>query len=186
MQGRDGAIGRDRYRYFGPIIAVAIFGVLTAGCTTIGGTTTASLQPARNATIAFEMIDGPPPAIFNKLVQKLGEEAQARQVPVVTREGFASYRIRGYVAAGLERKKKRIVISWVWDVYDANEQRTFRAAGEEQVARTGGDAWAAASDEVLGRIAHNGMTELANYLQLAPPEKPDNIDVVAMAKADAN
>ncbi len=53
--------------------------------------------------MAFESIDGPPPAVFDCAGPKLNQEAEARQVPIVTREGFAPYRIRGYMAVGVRR-----------------------------------------------------------------------------------
>lgn len=148
-------------------------------------------QPSRNSTIAFESIDGPPPAVFRRLVQKLGEEAQARQVPMVSREGFAPYRVRGYLAAGIEKKKKRTLISWVWDVYDSSDQqRAFRISGEEVVNGAGADAWAMADDVVLSRIAQKGMAQLADYIRgsgapgpgPAPSSVPDETPVSSLGQ----
>src|ERR1700687_2420657 len=82
-----------------------------------------------STTVAFESIDGPPETVFRTLVQQLNQEAQSRQGSVVSRESAAQYRIRGYVAAHVQGK--RTTISWVWDVYDADRQRTLRLAGEE-------------------------------------------------------
>ena len=166
------------------VLAVSL-GLAASGCTTTGPN---PLLQSRPATVAFESIDGPPPALFRKLVAKLGEEAQARQVPMVTREGFAPYRVRGYLAAGVEKKKNRTTISWVWDVYDAEERRAFRIAGEETVNGAPGDAWALADDALLGRIAQKGMAQLAEYLRgtgAAPaqpalePAAPDRSERVA-------
>ena len=61
-------------------VLIAACGLGAAACTTTGS------RPGQNATVAFESIDGPPPATFRKLVQKLNEEAEARKVPVVSRE----------------------------------------------------------------------------------------------------
>jgi hypothetical protein len=146
---------------------LALLGLAAAGCTTTG--TTGSLRPAANATVAFESIDGPPAAVFRRLVQKLNEEAQARQVPIVSREQRAPYRVRGYVAIGIEKKRKRTVLSWVWDVYDASERRAVRLSGEETLAAADRDAWAGADDEALGRIARSGIEQLAAYLRTPPP-----------------
>ena len=68
------------------------------------------LPTGQRSTVAFESIDGPPPAVFDRLVRKLNQEAEARQVPVVTREGFAPYRIRGYVAVGRAARPDRGVL----------------------------------------------------------------------------
>lgn len=147
------------------IAAPVAFALLVAGCTTTGQRMGA-FQGQR--AVAFESIDGPPPAVFQKLVQKLNEEAEARQVPVVTREGYAPYRVRGYYAVGIE--KRRTTVSWVWDVYDAEARRTLRLSGEEKGAPLGRrDAWNAASDELLSRAARQGMEQLAAFMGPASP-----------------
>lgn len=141
------------------VALVAAWSLGAAACTTTGA------RPGPNATVAFESIDGPPPATFSKLVQKLNEEAEAKKVPIVSRETTAPYRIRGYVALAIQKKQKRTIVSWVWDVYDAEQKRTFRLSGEEIAGPAGRDAWAAANDEVLGRVARAGMERLAAYFQ---------------------
>jgi hypothetical protein len=149
------------------VAVIAICGFAVAACTTAGS------RPGPNATVAFESIDGPPPATFRKLVQKLNEEAEAKKVPIVSRETPAPYRIRGYVALGIQKKQKRTIISWVWDVYDAEQKRSFRLAGEEIAGPAGRDAWDAANDEVLGRVARAGMESLTAYFQSpAAPASP--------------
>ncbi len=154
------------------VALIAICGFAVAACTTTGS------RPGPNATVAFESIDGPPPATFRKLVQKLSDEAEARKVPIVSRETPAPYRIRGYVALGIQKKQKRTVVSWVWDVYDAEQKRSFRLSGEEIAGPAGRDAWDAANDDVLGRVARAGMESLMAYFQSpgsvapAPPADP--------------
>ncbi len=153
---------------------LALLALGLAGCQTTGnGGPAAALPSGASPTIAFESIDGAPDAVFRKLVRKLNEEAEKRQVPVVTREGFAPYRIRGYVALGIEKKRKRTLISWVWDVYDAGERRAVRLTGEE-VGKAAGrdDAWAVADDEMLSRIARNGIEQLAAYLHSPAANAP--------------
>jgi hypothetical protein len=152
---------------------VAALGFSATACTTTSGTS--SFASANNSGIAFESIDGPPPAVFRRLVQKLTDEAQARNVPVVTREGFAAYRVRGYLAASIEKKIERkktrsttTTITWVWDVYDAQQTRAFRISGQETVNNPSGDAWASVDDTLLGKIAQQGMAQLADYLRTEP------------------
>src|SRR5947209_6117799 len=131
--GARGLIGVCRLR-LGVLGALAL-----AGCTTTGQPN-ASVGATPGATIAFESIDGPPVAVFQNLVADLAAEAQARQVRVVSRDGGAPYRVRGYVAAILDRGRTHI--SFMWDVYDADRRRVLRIAGEEAGGRHGGDAWA--------------------------------------------
>src|SRR5262245_31577769 len=66
------------------------------------GQPTGLFVSGRNATIAFESIDGPPQPVFRKLVENLASEAVARQVTVISREAAPNYRVRGYMAAHLE------------------------------------------------------------------------------------
>lgn len=172
MQDRTGG-ARTRAQGVYPRVAlfraalIAICGLALTACTTTGS------RPGPNATVAFESIDGPPPATFKKLVQKLNEEAEAKKVPIVSRETPAPYRIRGYVALGIQKKQKRTIVTWVWDVYDAEQKRSFRLSGEEIAGPAGRDAWDAANDEVLGRVARAGMERLAAYFQSPASAAPE-------------
>ena len=114
--------------------------------------------------MAFESIDGPPPEVFRKLVANLNDEAGARQIAVVSRNGAATYRVRGYVSALVERGKT--TFAWVWDIYDTDKRRTLRIAGEEPAAagRSGRDAWSGADEQVLRRMARDGMDRIAGFL----------------------
>ena len=145
-------------------LVVACGGMMAAGCTTSGqpalGTAGISASGPR-ATVAFESIDGPPEALFHKLVTQLAQEANARQVAMVSRETPAQYRIRGYVAAHVQGRKT--TITWVWDVYDGDRERAIRIGGEVPGAPSE-RAWAAADDEVVTRMARDGMNRLAVFL----------------------
>jgi len=163
------------------IALVLTLGFFVAGCVGgsggSGGSSSLTPRVAPPATIAFDSIDGPPPEIFRRLVQKLSEEAEARNVPVVSRESQAPFRIRAYVALDIHKKQKRTTVTWVWDVYDASQKRTVRISGEEPAGAPRQDGWASASDEVLARVARAGMERLAAYLQVPeqsapPPAEP--------------
>ena len=150
-------------------LVMAGCGILVAGCTTSGqpvfgagfGATGFGATGMGATTVAFESIDGPPETLFRKLVSQLTAEANARQVAVVSRESSAQYRIRGYVAAHVVGKKT--TITWVWDIYNADRQRAMRLAGEVPGASSE-RAWAAADDQVVNRMARDGMERLAVFL----------------------
>jgi hypothetical protein len=165
-QARERSVGALWFR----VALIALCGLGAAACTTTGS------RPGPNATVAFESIDGPPPATFRKLVQKLNEEAEAKKVPIVSRENAAPYRIRGYVALAVQKKQKRTVVTWIWDVYDTDLKRSFRLSGEEIAGPAGRDAWDAANDEVLSRVARAGMDRLAAYFQ-SPASVPSEPSV---------
>ena len=143
-----------------------------AGCAGGGGNAANSYAMAApsagsGATVAFESIDGPPPQVFDRMVGVLDSESKLRSLSVVSREGTAAYRVRSYLSAQVVRGKT--VIAWVWDVYDANQQRALRLSGEEPTAAKGArDPWAAADDLVLRRIAQAGISGLSNMINGAP------------------
>jgi hypothetical protein len=148
----------------GPVVHAVLIvsaAIGLAGCNT-SGTGPAAFGQAGAPTVAFESVDGPPAGIFQKYVQGLEAEAQARQIAVVSREGPAQYRVRGYLAAQVRRG--RASFAWVWDVYDAEQRRTLRIAGEEPAGQANRNVWAVADEALLRRLARAGMERLAGFL----------------------
>ena len=137
---------------------------LLAGCGPDGQPSLNAAQP-RGASVAFESIDGPPPAQFQKLVDNLNAEAQARRLAVTSRDSQAAFRVRGYLAAKVA--KSETTVSWTWDVFDGDQQRALRITGEESVKGRHRDAWAIADDAMLHRIARSSMDQLATFLTSA-------------------
>lgn len=166
------AWGGARRRLRGPacMLAAALLVAGVAGCSSSALHQAGLVSPtALGSTVAFESIDGPPPEVFNRLVASLNDEASARKMMVVSRSAPATYRIRGYVSAVVERGKTSF--AWVWDVYDADKRRTVRITGEEQAgstsrrdAKSATGAWTAADAQVLHRMAKNGMDQIASFL----------------------
>ena len=121
-------------------------------------------------TVALKSIDGPPPQIFERMVDVLDSESKLRNLQVVSREGSASYRVRSYLSAQVSHG--RTTIAWVWDVYDRDQQRTLRLSGAEPAGRAGRDPWTAADDLVLRKIAQAGLSGLSAMVNGAGPEAP--------------
>jgi hypothetical protein len=130
----------------------------------------AMASPGGSTTVAFESIDGPPLQVFDRMVGVLDSESKLRNLSIVSREGSASYRVRSYLSAQVVRG--RTMISWVWDVYDGNQQRALRLSGEEQAGKGGRDAWAAADDLLLRKIAQAGLSGLSNMINGGPSDAP--------------
>ncbi|WP_028350749.1 hypothetical protein [Bradyrhizobium murdochi] len=157
------------------MIAAALLVVSCAlgGCAG-GGAASGSYAMAPSAgggpTLAFESIDGPPPQVFDRMVSVLDSESKLRNLSIVSREGGASYRVRSYLSAQVVRGKT--VIAWVWDVYDNNQQRALRLSGEEPAGKAGRDAWAAADDLVLRKIAQAGLSGLSGMVNGSPDAAP--------------
>jgi hypothetical protein len=147
-------------------IGITLAGSLMAlaGCGPDGQPSLIAAQP-RGASVAFDQIDGPPPAQFHKLVDNLNAEAQTRRLAVTSRDSQAAYRVRGYLAAKVT--KHETTVSWTWDVFDGDQQRALRITGEESVKGRHRDAWAIADDAMLHRIARSSMDQLATFLTSA-------------------
>jgi len=158
------------------LIAAALLAVATAlgGCATNGGTTGSNAYAMASTgggqTVTFESIDGPPPQVFDRMVSVLDSESKLRNLSIVSREGRASYRVRSYLSAQVVRGKA--VIAWVWDVYDNNQQRALRLSGEEATGKAGRDAWTAADDLVLRKIAQAGLSGLSGMINGTPDAAP--------------
>src|SRR5438552_8245460 len=156
------------------MIAAALLAVAAAlgGCAG-GGAASGSYAMASTGsgpTVAFESIEGPPPAVFDRMVGVLDSESKLRNLSIVSREGGASYRVRSYLSAQVVRG--RTMIAWVWDVYDNNQQRALRLSGEEPAGKAGRDAWAAADDLVLRKIAQAGLSGLSGMINGTTPDVP--------------
>lgn len=131
-------------------------GLLLSGCQTDG-------LGAGGGALAFDRIEGPPPASFDKLVTQLSSAADARKVEVVSRQQDAPYRVKGYLAVHQDGGKTSV--AYVWDVYGRDRERIARVSGTEAVAGArGGDAWAACTDACLAKIADSTMAGLSEAL----------------------
>ena len=128
----------------------------------------AMASPTDGASIAFESIDGPPPQVFERMVSVLDSESKLRSLAIVSREGSAAYRVRAYLSAQVVHGKT--MIAWVWDVYDRDQQRALRLTGEEAAGKAGRDAWTAADDLVLRKIAQAGLSGLSSMINGTPPD----------------
>lgn len=169
---------RSFRRALGATAGLAI-ALACAACNSAGPAAPALVAASpRGVTVAFESIDGPPESVYGRLVQTLASEAETRQITVVSRNAAAHYRVRIYAATVVY--SRRSVIHWVWDVYDANQRRAFRASGEEPVAGAGSATWAAADEQTVRKIARAGMDRLVAFLA-APAREPAPVEAPAVA-----
>src|SRR5712672_2316528 len=138
------------------------------GCAGGGAVRGSFAMAGGSPTVAFESIDGPPPHVFDRMVDVLDSESKLRNLSVVSREGSATYRVRSYLSAQVSHG--RTVIAWVWDVYDRDQQRALRLSGEEPAGKAGRDPWTAADDLVLRKIAQAGLSGLSGMINGTAPE----------------
>ena len=143
---------------------------MLGGCASGGSASGAfaMANPGDSPTVTFESIDGPPPQVFERMVSVLDSESKLRSLAIVSREGSAAYRVRGYLSAQVVRGKT--VIAWVWDVYDRDQQRALRLSGEELTGKAGRDPWATADDLVLRKIAQAGLSGLSSMINGTPSD----------------
>jgi hypothetical protein len=152
------------------LVAASALGGCAGGGATGNNSYAMATSAGGGATVAFESIDGPPPQVFDRMVSVLDSESKLRNLSIVSREGGASYRVRSYLSAQVVRGKA--VIAWVWDVYDNNQQRALRLSGEEAAGKAGRDAWTAADDLVLRKIAQAGLSGLSGMINGTPDAAP--------------
>jgi hypothetical protein len=157
----------------GVALLLATAGAL-GGCASGGAPGSSFAMASDGPTVAFESVDGPPPAVFDRMVSVLDSETKLRNLRIVSREGSAAYRVRSYLSAQVIRGKT--VIAWVWDVYDRDQQRALRLSGQELGGKAGRDAlrdpWNAADDLVLRKIAQAGLSGLTGMINGTPETPP--------------
>ena len=155
---------------------VAVVAILLAiasalgGCAGGGAASGSFAMAGGGPTVAFESIDGPPPQVFDRMVDVLDSESKLRNLSIVSREGSASYRVRSYLSAQVSRG--RTTIAWVWDVYDRDQQRALRLSGAEPAGKAARDPWTAADDLVLRKIAQAGLSGLSGMINGTAPDAP--------------
>ncbi len=147
-------------------LSVLLLGFMLAACGNLGQignlnqlanlNLLSNSNEAPRVSVAFESVDGPPPAVHERFMRVLKDEAGSRRLAVVA-SADANYRLRGYLATHPERGAT--AISWAWDVYDSGQRRTFRLKGEDNAAGSAG--WSNADDEVLRRIARSALDQFA-------------------------
>lgn len=150
--------------------AAALAGCGAGGAATSGAFAMATDGGGGGQTIAFESVDGPPPGVFDRMVSILDSETKLRSLSIVSREGSAAYRVRSYLSAQVVHGRTQI--AWVWDVYGRDQQRALRLSGTEQGGKAGRDAWAAADDMVLRKIAQAGLSGLSSLVNGTPADAP--------------
>src|SRR5258705_4491212 len=73
------------------------------GCAGSGAVGGSFAMAGGSPTVAFESIDGPPPHVFDRMVDVLDSESKLRNLSIVSREGTASYRVRSYLSESVRR-----------------------------------------------------------------------------------
>src|SRR5260370_11888932 len=67
------------------------------GCAGGGAAGVSFAMAGGSPTVAFESIDGPPPHVFDRMVDVLDSESRLRNLSIVSPEGSAPYRVPTYL-----------------------------------------------------------------------------------------
>ena len=91
---------------------------------------------------------------------------------IVSREAPAQFRVRGYLATLVE-KRRGTVVAWVWDVYDIDQRRAVRLTGEEKTSGAGRGTWAAADERCFAGSPRAAWTSSPRSWVLRPPRRAE-------------
>ncbi len=160
-------------------IVLFLTALLLAGCQT-SGQPSASWSTPRGSSVAFDQIDGMPRPAFDTLVQRLNDEAQTRPLAIASRDEASAYRVKGTFSA--VRSRNQATIAWTFDVYDAAQNRAIRLSGEEKAPGKFKNAWSAADDAMMRRVARNSLDQLAAFLSKETAADTDTLAAYGAAE----
>ncbi len=123
---------------------------------------TAPSRPA--APIAFAPVFGPPPKVAKRLSGALANQAQGRNLKVVSTGSSPEYTVRGYLSASPDKNGTKL--SYIWDVTNRAGKRAHRIKGEEFVRgrQNTRDPWALVDQNAIKTIADKTTSRLASWL----------------------
>ncbi len=174
------------FRWCSPVWLLAVACAFTLAACQHEGQPNVSVAQPRGATVAFDSIDGLPPAQFQTLVRDMNDEAQTRRLAVMSRESPSAYRVRGYLSAEIVNDKT--TISWVWDVFDRDEHRALRITGSQVAGGAAHEGWPAVDEATLRKVAQSSMDQLAAFLtspDVAPGAAPSQVALAAVPAASS-
>ncbi len=127
-----------------------------------GGVRSPARGGASSAQVQFLPLIGVPQSKAELLARALSDSAAKSGVTIrPAAETKTNLRLKGYFSAFNDGKKTTLV--YVWDVLDANDQRTHRIQGQETVPGKADDPWAVVDSKVLDAVAQKTLNEAASY-----------------------
>jgi hypothetical protein len=114
------------------------------------------------AKFALTTVTGMPGADQIELEQALKTYAATRKVQLVDwGDAGATYRVEGYISAIGD--SNRVILVYVWDVFDAEGNRIHRFTGQEPTGGGGADPWTAITLQVVDEAARQTIDALADW-----------------------
>jgi hypothetical protein len=161
---------------------IALLCGLLGGCVAAGGSTpggptvpappeaTQPMRPpvpASQASFRFDQVLGVPTNQADTLAASLGSVARSRGLTLVRRgDPTATYRLLGYLAASGD--ERGTVVTFVWDIVDADGRRLHRVSGSQAAGGADGDPWMGVSDGELAAIAARTVELVYAWVNLNP------------------
>ena len=130
-------------------------------------TEAAALTPASGGeSIRFLPIIGAPVEAVTPLSRQLGAQARANGLTIKSSSDNTSrYILKGYFSAVADGGKTTVI--YVWDVLDGSGARLHRIQGQDSVAATAKDPWAAVPAGTMEAIAQRTIEEYLSWREQA-------------------
>ncbi len=113
-------------------------------------------------TIRFLPIIGAPVEAVTPLSKRLGAEARSSGLTIRSASDTSTkYILKGYFSAMPDNGKTTVV--YVWDVLDGSGARLHRIQGQETVAGTAADPWAAVPAKTMDGIARKTIRQYLDW-----------------------
>jgi hypothetical protein len=120
--------------------------------------------PVQGTTVKFAMttVTGIPGRFDIALQQSLKKFAATRHLTLVPfGDQTATYRVEGYISAIGD--VNRVILVYVWDVFDPSGNRVHRFSGQEPTTGGGVDPWTAVQTDVIDNAARDTIDALADW-----------------------
>ena len=123
--------------------------------------------PVQGTRVTFAMttVTGIPGKFQIALQDSLKKFAATRDVVLVpTTDTTATYRVEGYISAIGD--VNRVILVYVWDVFDASGSRIHRFSGEEPTQSGAVDPWTAVKLNMIEDAARETIDALADWARV--------------------
>lgn len=118
--------------------------------------------PASKSVLTFEPMIGAPKSVARELSKSLGMRVAQQALPVVPRnQSGITHRVKGYFSAS--ESDQDCVVSYVWDIFDANGKRITRITGSQKTAMVSANPWDAVTAPVLDKVAVDTAAQLKSW-----------------------
>ena len=147
---------------------VESFPVVAGGENGVRNAVAASATSPRQATVALASLDGVPEAVSQRFDRAFAAEATAREITIVE-PSTARYLVRGYLSAATSEAGTGTDLTYVYDIFDADDQRRVnRVTDTLTVPASGLEPWSSVDDKALTSLADRSADRLAAALAATP------------------